>query len=323
MSSFHWCFIGTGTLAGTVAKAITASGRHEIVSVYTRRMEKAREFTAKYGGTPCEKPEEAICDPRVDGVYVVTPHNSHYTYVKLALELGKPVLCEKAFTTDAGQARELIDLAREKKLYLAEAMWTWFGPVAQEVKRWMDEGEYGTLRRVVANYHMNSKGYAPRVTDPNLAGGALLDVGVYPITYLYRLFGKPVKIQCTGVLKGGVDMREEVAMTFQSGQTFTASASIDDFRGLEHVLLEGDKGRTSLWFFHMANKVKLVRRGRAEVFRGNGGYLHEFDTVSREIREGLTESRLVPLSCTLDVMEILDECRRQMGLVYPFEKGGN
>ena len=322
-NAFRWCFIGTGTLANTVAREITASGRHEIVSVFTRRIEKAREFTEKFGGTPYDNAEAAITDPNVDAVYVVTPHNSHYPYVKQALMLGKPVLCEKAFTVDAKQTRELIELAREKRVYLAEAMWTWFGPVAQQVKRWVDDGEYGEIKKIVANYHMNSKNYAPRVADPNMAGGALLDIGVYPITYLYRLFGRPVAVKCTGELSGGVDMKEDVALTFKNGKTFVASASIDDYNGLERFAIIGDRAKTSIWFFHMAKKAKLARRqGSSEIFRGDGGYLNEFDCVAGEIREGLNESRLMPLQATQDVMEIMDECRRQMGLVYPFEKRG-
>lgn len=112
-----------------------------------------------------------------------------------------------------------------------------------------------------------------------------------------------------------------MALKFRNGKTFTASASIDDYKGLERFAIIGDKARTSIWFFHMAKKAKLTRKGaRNETFRGEGGYLNEFDCVAREIREGLTQSRLVPLQATLDVMEIMDECRRQMGLVYPFEK---
>ena len=151
---------------------------------------------------------------------MVTPHNSHYEYVKLALELGKPVLCEKSFTTDAGHAEELIRLAEEKGVYLAEAMWTWFSPVANKVSQWLSDGEFGEIHTVIAHYHFNSQGYAPRATDPNRAGGALLDVGVYPITYLYRLFGMPVEIKSCGVLKNGIDLYEDVALTFQNGKTF-------------------------------------------------------------------------------------------------------
>lgn len=320
-NAFHWCFIGTGTLAGKVAKEITASGRHRIVSVYTRRMEKCRAFAEPYGALACAGAEEAITAPEVDGIYVVTPHSSHYEYVKLALELGKPVLCEKAFTTDAKQAEELIRLAEEKGVYLAEAMWTWFSPVAQQVKQWLDDGEFGEITKVVANYHMNSKGYAPRVTDPNRAGGALLDVGVYPITYLYRLFGKPTEVKCAGVLENGIDLSEDVTMVFPGGESYTASASIADYKGLERLKIVGTKASVSIPFFHMANKATLRRKdGKNQAFKGNGSMTNEFDRVAEEIRSGRTESRFVPHETTLDVMRIMDECRRQMGLVYPFEK---
>lgn len=323
-TAFRWCFIGTGTLAAKVAKEITATGRHRIVSAYTRRMEKCRAFADQYGARACADAAEATAAPDVDGVYVVTPHSNHYEYVKLALELGKPVLCEKAFTTDAKQARELIELAEEKGIYLAEAMWTWFSPIAQQVKQWVTDGAFGEIQQVIANYHMNSRGYAPRVTDPNRAGGALLDVGVYPITYLYRLFGKPESVRCVGRLEKGIDLTEDVTMAFPGGAVYTASASIVDYKGLEKLKIVGTNASTSIRFFHFANKAVLRRKhGKNEIVRGDGSMTNEFDRAAEEIRAGLTESKFVPHQATLDVMEIMDECRRQMGLVYPFEKEEN
>lgn len=319
-SAFNWCFIGTGTLAKIVAKTILPSGRHTITAVYTRNIQKCREFTDKYGGTPYESAQDAICAPDVDGVYVVTPHTSHFQYAKLALSLGKPVLCEKPITVTAPEAAELFALAQEKGVYLAEAMWTWFSPVAQKVRQWYNAGELGEITKAHARYHIRSMGYAARVTDPNLAGGALLDIGIYPIAYLYRLFGQPEEIQCTGRLKGGIDLGEEVTMTFANGLTATASVSMCDFKGLEKVYLDGSKGRIKYYFFHNAGRVKLVRKGGgSETFKADGGYLNEFDAAAGEMRAGLTQSPLVPPGATIDVMTILDECRRQMGLVYPFE----
>ncbi len=320
-NAFRWCFIGAGTLAGKVAKEITRSGRHQLVSVYTRRFEKAEAFAKMYGASAYKTAAEAIAAADVDGVYVVTPHSNHYEYVKLALEIGKPVLCEKAFTTDAKQAETLIRLAKKKDVYLAEAMWTWFSPIANKVKQWLDDGEFGEIQTVVANYHLNSKGYAPRVTDPNRAGGALLDVGVYPIAYLYRLFGNPVKVHCSGVLENGIDLCEDVAMTFPNGKTYTASVSIVDYKGLEKMKIVGRDASTSIRFFHHANRAVLKRKhGKNEIVCGDGSMTNEFDRASEEIRNGLTESRFVPHQATLDVMRIMDECRRQMGLIYPFEK---
>ncbi len=135
LSKFNWCFIGAGTLANIVAKEVLPSGRHRIAAVYTRNAQKCRDFAGKYGGTTCDSAEAAICAPDVDGVYIVTPHTSHYQYAKLALSLGKPVLCEKPITVTTAEAAELFALAEEKCVYLAEAMWTWFSPIAQKVKQ--------------------------------------------------------------------------------------------------------------------------------------------------------------------------------------------
>lgn len=317
---FGWCFIGTGRLAEKVAAEITPSGRHRIVSVYTRRMERCREFAAQYGALACQNIQEALSAPRVDGVYVVTPHTNHYESAKAALEAGKSVLCEKPIATDAGQGRELFRLAREKNAYLAEAMWTWFAPTANRVKQWMDEGRFGEIRQVTANYHANIRSRGGRVTDPNCAGGALLDIGIYPITYLYRLFGRPVQVECRGILEDGIDLCEDVELAFSGGARYTASVSLNDNQGMEWLRIKGSGASVAIPGFHAANGATLRKGWRTlDQVKGSGGYLNEFDLAAGEIRAGFSESRFVPAQATLDVMEILDECRRQMGLVYPFE----
>lgn len=317
---FCWCFIGSGRLAERVAAEIIPSRRHRIVSVFTRRIERCREFAARYGALACSTIQEALSVPEVEGVYVVTPHNNHYESTKAALETGKNVLCEKPITTDTGQARELFRLAREKNAYLAEAMWTWFAPTANRVKEWVDEGRFGEIRQVLANYHINIRGRAGRVTDPNCAGGALLDIGIYPITYLYRLFGKPLQVECRGILADGIDLCEDVGLTFAGGVCCKASISLKDIKGLEWFRIQGSNASVSIPGFHAAGGA-VLRQGwrRLDQVKGSGSYLNEFDLAVGEIREGLIGSRFVPPQATLDVMGILDECRHQMGLVYPFE----
>lgn len=318
---FGWCFLGTGTLANNVAKEILPTGRHRIVTTYSRNPEKNRAFAAACGAVPCASVDEAVLNSAVDAVYVVTPHPSHFNLVKQALSLGKPVLCEKPLTITAAEAKELFDLAEEKGLYLAEAMWTWFAPTANRVKEWVDAGRFGTIERVHLNYHMNGQNYAPRVTDPALAGGALLDIGVYPIHYLIRLFGMPAEVRCTGRLKGGIDWGEEIELGFADGLKARVSMSIDDWKGLERLRIQGSEASTSIWFFHMANAAKLKKGLRTlDRIRQYGGMRNEFDLVAEEIRQGRTESRFVPPSATLDTMRVVDECRTQMQLVYPFEQ---
>ena len=321
MSAFGWAFIGAGKLAHIVAGEIIPAGGHRIVSAYTHTWDRCQDFARETGALAARTAEEAIAAPGVEGVYIVTPHNSHFEYARLALEMGKPVLCEKPVTTDAGQAEALIRLAREKGVYFTEAMWTWFSPIANQVKAWLDAGEYGEIQRLTITYHLNSIHYAPRLADPRLAGGALLDVGIYPITYLYRLFGKPTAVACTGRLKDGIDLGEKVTMTFSDGRQYTADISMVDYIGLERLRIRGSRASTNLPFYHTAKAVSLCPHGGRKItVEGDGSMRNEFDRVAEEIREGLTESRFVPHEATLDVMRILDECRRQIGLVYPFER---
>ena len=206
MNKFRWCFIGAGSLAKTVAFQLNRSGRHEIVSCYTRNYEKGIEFAKKYGGKAYKTPEEAITAEGVDGVYIVTPHNAHFRYAKLALELGKPVFCEKSFTVTAEETDQLIALAREKDLYLCEAMWTWFSPSANQTKKWIDEQKLGKIHSADFTYHVNIINGAERVRDPKRAGGALLDITIYPVTYAYRLWGIPQKIETQGNVQNGIDI---------------------------------------------------------------------------------------------------------------------
>ena len=320
MDEFRWCFIGTGRLADQVAGQLSGSGRHRIVSCYTRNFENARKFAEKFSCRAYEKAEDAICDGEVDAVYVVTTHNAHHRFVRMALELGKPVLCEKAFTVDAKEAEELIALSREKKIYLCEAMWTWFSASAIKCREWLDEGRIGEIRSADFTYHMKSINYAPRVSDPKRAGGALLDITVYPIAYAYHLWGVPEKIRAVGTIEGGIDTGEEIEFDYGTFKV-KISASIVDMKGFEKMKIKGDQGTISALLYHAMNGLTLSRGlFRKEKFKGSGpkfnSYLDEFDTVAKEIKEGLTESRKHSLTATLDVMKILDEIREMIGLSY-------
>ena len=319
--NFNWCFIGCGKLAHTVAEQMKKHGGHKIVSCYTRDLEKCKAFADKNGSVAYDNASDAITAEGVDGVYVVTPHNAHHRFTKLALELGKPVLCEKAFTVTSMETEELISLAKEKNLYLCEAMWTWFSPAANKVKDWVDSGEIGQARGADFTYHMMSVNYAPRNSDPRRAGGALLNITVYPIAYAYRLFGYPTKIESEGKLVGGIDHGEEIKMTFAGGEVVNISASMVDTDGFEKMTIYGEGGKIKAPLYH-ASGIASLRRGlfNSKLYLSGGklfnSYMDEFDKVAEEIRRGLTESEIYPLKSTLDVMKIMDGIRGQIGLEY-------
>ncbi len=316
--AFNWAYIGSGSIAKNTARSIE-KGEHGIVAVYSRTYSKAEAFAKKHGATAYRTFEEAVNDERVDGVYIATPHTSHLEYAIKALEMKKPVLCEKPVGVSKKEAERMINTAKENGVYFCEAMWTWFSDVALTVKKWIDEKRIGEIKSVVIDYSfpglmMNKNS---RVLTPETAGGGLLDVGIYPITYCYRLFGMPKSISCSGELKGGIDIKETVILDYGS---FKCKLNISLDKLKEGCKIEGAKGSISIPMFHMAWKATLKSAGEKEIFRGKTDYLTEFSAVADEIRSGKTESEFIPFSSTLSCLEIIDECRKQLGLVYPFEK---
>ena len=316
--AFKWAFIGTGTLAKKVIKEISATGRHSVVSAYSRNRGRLEAFCAPYGTYAATSVEDAVLGREVDGVYVSVTNESHYEICKKVLELGKPVLLEKPFTIKASETEELQALARRKGLYLSEAMWTWYSDVPNKVLNLVKAGRLGKIKDVYMSYSRYSIDYAPRVSDPLLGGGALLDIGIYPITYCYRLFGFPKGIHCSGDIVKGADYSDDIVLDYD-GFKVKMDVSIVGTKG-EVMVIEGSNGMLMNVDYHYGLPAAFKIGSDIEVIQGEQGYTKEFDAVASEIREGLSESRFIPMSSTLDCMRILDECRLQMNLVYPFEK---
>ena len=250
MNNFRWAYIGSGNIAESTARDIL-HGAHSIVSVYGRNEEKVRAFAQKYGAQSFTDFESAVSRADVDGVYIATPHTSHVDYAVRAMRLGKPVLCEKPVGVSVQDVDTLINTAKEENIYFCEAMWTWFSDVALTVKNWVQSGEIGSVKEVVINYAFpgvlmpkNS-----RVLMPETAGGALLDIGIYPITYCYNLFGYPKDIRCRGRLKNGIDISETVTLQYD-GFDCTLHMSLCTLK--ENCIIKGTKGTVSLpAFFHI------------------------------------------------------------------------
>ena len=321
MPAFKWAFIGSGVMAKTAARQLLPSGRHEIVTVHSRQMANAEAFAAKYGGLPCPTLKEAVDRSDVDGVYIATAHPAHYEQGKECLLLQKPLLVEKPFTLNAAQASELFGLAAQQKLFAAEAMWTWYGDVARQVKAWVDGGEVGDIKSITV-YSQTPTGRLKmfrRLLDFNAGGGALLDTGVYPLTYCYRLLGMPQKIECEATMQGGVDIGEHIRLGYPGDVYCDVYVSIVSLNMKERAEIVGTKGKITVPLFHFASRAVLKADGKKHVFKGKTNLLQEFDHAAEDIRAGRTASSLVPPQATLDVMKIMDTCREQMGLVYPQE----
>lgn len=317
MDKFRWGYIGNGNIAYSTARSIT-KGNHEIAAVFGRNKSKAAEFAKKYGAAVYDD-LDAMLESDIDAVYIATPHTSHVDYAVKALRAHKSVLCEKPVGVSVKDVDTLVGCARDNNTYFAEAMWTWFSDVALTVKKWVKNGEIGDIKSLEINYAfpgvMMSKN--SRVLMPETAGGALLDIGIYPITYCYNLFGYPAKISCNGVIKNGIDIEECVVLGYD-GFECTLNMSLKTLK--EGCVIKGTKGEIKIPMFHMASVAVLKNKNGRKTFKGKTDYLTEFTRAAQEIRDGKTESDYISFNTTRACMSIMDECRKQMNLVYPFEK---
>ena len=187
---FTWGILGPGGIARAFAKDLTMISGHTIGAVGSRSLENAQKFSAVFGGTAYGSYEELVADPTIDAVYVATPHPAHHDNVVLALNAGKPVLCEKPFSVNAKQAQSMIDAAARNKTALMEAMWARFLPHYAKVREIVDSGVLGPILSIHADHgqRLADQGI-PRLIEPALAGGALLDLGIYPISFAHMILG--------------------------------------------------------------------------------------------------------------------------------------
>ena len=316
--AFNWCFIGTGKIANKVAKELVTNPGHEIVAVYNRTKAKAIKFAKKYHSTVYGSALEAIKDSRVDGVYIATTNETHFSFAKLCLENHVPVLCEKPITGNAKELEKLIELSEQNQTFLKEAMWTWFNPVANKVKEWINEGRIGKILSVDCIFNMPIFGYNKakgRYISRAKYGGALLDLGVYSVRYVYELFGNPKSIVSKGKLYNGIDLFN-VSVFEYDGFKARVSSQINALVG-EHCNIMGEKGTIKIPLFHMASKAVLKIKNGKVVFKDKAKkFATQFRVVAEYIKKE-KDNELVSLGSSLDVMKLMDEIRRQIGVVFP------
>jgi predicted dehydrogenase len=326
---FGWAYLGAGYIAKETARAILKHGHHKIVSVWNRTHMNALAFAKEFNATAYEFITDAITAPGVEGVYIATTHDVHAALIKLCLTLGKPVLCEKPLTITAKEASALFDEAKAKNLYLVEAMWTWFNATAHQVETWLKQGQIGEVTHVQCTYAHNMMHFArgTRLLDPKTAGGALLDIGVYPLWYCRQLFGMPKQIRCQGALENGVDLHETIELDYGSFLV-NIFVAFDEQRE-ETITILGKKGQIHVPNFHMANHALLTIEGLTLTYHdpkyvASDGipqlFAFQFDAVAKEIRAGLKESKIIHSQVSIDTLAMMDECRKQLNVIYPFEK---
>ena len=324
MTTTRWGILGTGGIASAFAGDLPLASGAVLAAVGSRRLDTASEFAAKFGFARAHGSwAELAADPEVDVVYVATPHAFHYDAVMACLAGGKAVLCEKPMTLDLASSARLVLEARTRGLFLMEAMWMRCNPAIRSVVAVLAEGLIGEVRAVHADFGLQGPFPAThRLRDPALGGGALLDLGVYPINLAHLVLGAPATVQSWAHLTPeGVDENTGILFGYASGAVAALTCSIN---GLSRnaASITGTLGRIDLPpSFYMAQSYTLTRAGGdPEVvefpFEGRG-YQFEAAEVMRCLAAGEVESPLMPQETTLEIMNLMDTVRAQVGVTYP------
>lgn len=317
--------LGAGGIARVMAETVNGMEEAQCYAVAARDLGRAQKFAEEFG---VEKAygsyEEMLQDPQVELVYIATPHSHHYEHVKLCLEHGKHVLCEKAFTANAAQAEEILKMAEEKGILLTEAIWTRYMPMRKTIDEVVASGIIGKITSLSANL-----GYVieqnERIHAPELAGGALLDLTVYPLNFASMVFGDDiVKVDASCVkIDTGVDGQDNVMLTYRDGKMATLYTTIHaqtDRRGmingsLGYIEIENINNYESMKVYDLDRKVIASYEAPKQIT----GYEYEVRAAIRAIREGKTECEEMPHAETIKMMKLMDRIRADFGIVYPFE----
>lgn len=322
----RWGVLAPGGIAGAFVTAVSRYTRQQVVAVGSRSLDRARAFASAHGiERAVGSYAELVGDPEVDVVYIASPHSEHAAQALLGIAAGKHVLVEKAFARNVQEAQRVVDAARAAGVLAMEAMWTRYLPQSDVIAQLLADGVLGEVTTVLADHGQYfTPDPAGRLFNPELAGGALLDLGIYPISFAAFALGAPDLVVATGSLTdAGVDA--QVSMTLVSG---SAQACLNTtLRAVTPTTasISGSLGRLELSgpFYSPSTLTLTTADGRAE--RGPGeitrsmGLCYEAAHVAQLVADGATESPLLPLDETVRILRTVDEIRRQVGVTYPGE----
>ncbi|MBP9901047.1 MAG: Gfo/Idh/MocA family oxidoreductase [Verrucomicrobiota bacterium] len=322
--TIRWGILGTGKIARQFAAGLKHLPDAKLMAVGSRTAESAAVFGNQFAAPHRHASYEALVrDPEVDAIYVATPHSCHCENALLALVTDKAVLCEKPFTLNAREAGQVIAFARQRQLFLMEAMWTRYFPLMEKLRELLAAKAIGEVRMLTADFGFRAEYHEePRLFDPAVGGGALLDVGIYPVSLASMIFGPPTRVISQAFLGNtGVDEEAAIILSHAHGQLAVLSTAVRLETTQEATIL-GTAGRIRIhspWWRPVAMTISRDSRPDEIVeipFAGNG-YQFEAAEVMRCLRAGTLESRLMPLDETLTIMQTLDAIRAQWGMKNP------
>ncbi|MBI9059918.1 MAG: Gfo/Idh/MocA family oxidoreductase [Labilibaculum sp.] len=323
--TIKWGILGAGRIAKKFAADFKVVTEGDIIAVGSRSKDRSNQFANEFGiANAYSSYEEMLKNEDIDVVYVATPHNFHLEHAQLCLHAGKSVLCEKPVTVNSSEFDILQKLAKEKNLFFMEAIWTYYLPAIIQAMQWIKEGKIGKVKQVQVSFgfrgDMDKK---ERLANPNLAGGALLDIGIYGIAIAELVFDKEVeKIQAIATFsETGIDASNSIQLQYKNGGMAQISSSLVAELKNEAIIY-GDMGRIEIPQFWMAKKAILVNDNETLEFKDEApqmGYNHEADAVNNLIKNEKAESPVIPLVKSKKILSLMDKVREQIGLKYPFE----
>ena len=324
---FNWGIIGPGRIAHQFASGLRVIEEAALYAVASSSVERAQAFAEQYASEKTYTSyEDLVNDPQVDAIYIATPHRFHFDNALHCLKAGKPVLCEKPLTVNAAEARQLIEVSRANNVFLMEALWTRYLPIYQQIRQWLEARAIGDLRLLVSTFGITvPQDQADRWLNPELAGGTLLDMGVYPIAVSQWVMGQmPQSFSAQAYLgRTGVDELTAGLLMYENGviSQFNSSFITD---GVNEFVIYGSTGHIRIHAnYWAATQATLVANGQSltisKPFRGSG-FEYQTEEAMRCIRAGLLESPGMSQTHTLANMELMDRIRAEIRLKYPFEQ---
>ncbi len=323
----RWGILGTGRIAHKFAEALTVVPDAELSAVGSRAQGTAGAFGDEFAVPRRHATYQSLAeDPEIDAIYVSTPHPMHCRDTLLCLNAGKPVLCEKPFALNAREAETMVQCARQRGVFLMEAMWTRFLPTIAQVREWLGDGAIGEVRNMMADFGFRTE-FNPegRLLNPELGGGALLDIGVYVVSLASMVYGKqPDRVAALADMGAtGVDEQTTMAFRYDTGAMAALTCAVRTSTP-GAVSIHGTQGNIRIPTpFYDAYAVILNVDGEEPVTiepdRVENGFKYEIEEAGRCLREGLLESPALPLDETLAIMRTLDAVRDEIGLKYPME----
>ena len=325
-TKFNWGIIGTGGIANAFAKDLSYLKDHRIAAVGSRTIINAQNFASKYSGcVGYASYSELVEDATLDGIYIATPQNFHVEHTILALDAGKPVLCEKPFAINTSEVELMVNTAIQNQLTLIEAMWTRFLPHIEIVRKIIESGVLGNIHTLQADHGQHlSESNKPRLWEPALGGGALLDLGIYVVSFAHLILGVPDKITAkSNFTDKGVDEQTSAIFEYKNGAQAILNTTLRNSTPCR-AIVSGVNGWLEIdrTFYNPAAMRVVLHDGTKTEYPNNykgHGLREQAIEFSRCVRSGLIESPLMPHSESIAVMRSMDEIRRKIGLHYPNE----